>query len=241
MHGNPSPVTHAAHADDGFTVIEVLVAVLILTVGLITLVGTFDPARRLGSEAEVRQVASAFGEQELQRVQSLPWAQIALKSQPASNPSRPTTDPTHYVTASPCAQTTGPNTQECFRWDWNGPSPVEGVDVDTINGDGTANPTAWKTTINTSAGITRLTGNIYRYVTWATDLECTAAACGGTSDYKRVTVVVTATGLTTPVVLSALVSNPASATGASTDPLTDATLRCSDTSTNPPTSVSCVG
>ena len=226
----------AAAGQEGFTVVEVLMAVLVLTVGMITLIGAFEPARKLGTQAELRQVASAAAEQELQRVQSLPWAQIAMTSEPAvTGAAAP--NPTHYVSNWPCPGTTGPTVLHCYQWDWSGGSPAEGVVVDSTNGDATPNPNNWTTTVSTSNGAIRLRGSTYRYVTWTTDKECTATDCGGAGDYKRVTVIVTINNLRNPVELSSLATNPAAPAGGSTDPLTDTTVRCSDSGTNVP----CIG
>jgi len=224
----------------GFTVVEVLMAVLVLTVGMITLIGAFEPARKLGTQAELRQVASAAGEQELQRVQSLPWSKIAMKSEPAvTGAAAP--NPTHYISNSPCPGTTGPTTLHCYQWDWTGGMPAEGVVVDTTNGDPTANPTNWTTTVSTTNGAVRLRGSTYRFVTWATDKECTVSACGGASDYKRVTTIVTINNLRNPIELSSLVTNPISSQGSSTNPLSDTTVICTDQSfANSPT-VPCIG
>ena len=232
--GNSSRVRIARQ--DGFTVVEVLMAVLVLTVGMIAVIGAFDPARKLGTQAELRQVASAAAEQELQRVQSLPWSKVAMKSEPAvTGAAAP--NPTHYISNSPCAQTTGPTTLHCYQWDWTGGMPAEGIVVDTTNGDPTANPTNWTTTVSTSNGAIRLRGSTYRYVTWATDQECTASACGGSGDYKRVTAIVTVNNLRSPVELSSLVTNPAAPAGGSVDPLNDTSVKCNDSGTQ----VSCIG
>jgi Tfp pilus assembly protein PilV len=227
----------AARGQEGFTVIEVLVAVLVLTVGMITLLSAFDPARRLGTQAEERQAVSARADRELQRVQSLPWAQIALKATPTVNAGATAKDPTFYISNGPCVGT-GPTSTPCYQWDWSTATSKEALVIDTTNGDAAANPQPWSTTITAATGSpTRLTGNIYHYVTWANDTECTAAACGGTSDYKRVTVAVSVTGLKTPVEVSALVTNPTAGTGGSIDPLTDSSVKCTDGNTP----VSCIG
>lgn len=218
----------------GFTVVEVLMAVLVLTVGMITLIGAFEPARKLGTQAELRQVASAAAEQELQRVQALPWSKMAMKAEPATSVAQ-------HVSDAPCSQTTGPTTLHCYQWDWSGAKPAEGVVVDATNGDPTANPTNWTTTVSTSNGAIRLRGSTYHYVTWTTDKECTAVACGGSSDYKRITAIVTIAGLRNPVELSSLVTNPAASATGGSDPLGDTSVTCTDNSTSTPVTVPCIG
>lgn len=229
----------AATAQDGFTVVEVLVAVLVLTVGLIVLIGAFDPARRLSTQAERRQVASAIAEQEIQRVQALAWAKIALAAQPTVNANATTKDPTYYESAGPCVGI-GPTSTPCYQWDWNKTSSSEAMVIDAPNADSTANPQNWTTTVTAAGPATRLSGKTYRFITWANDTECAAAACGAAADYKRVTVAVTVTGMTSPVELSTLVTNSAAGVNGN-DPLADSTVNCNDVSGATTTTVPCVG
>lgn len=223
----------AHRGQDGFTVVEVLVAALVLTLGIISLVGAFDPARRLGTNAEKRQVGSARAEQELDRIRSLPWNQIALKAQPTKNAGATPADPTYYITSS-CPVTTAPvSGSPCYQWDWKKASSQEVLDVDTTNGDSTPNPQSWTTTISTSNGSVRLSGKTYRFITWANDTECTNPTCGAANDYRRVTVAVTVNGLDTPVEMSTLVTDPVGGY----DPLTESGVTCMDQGV----AVSCIG
>ncbi len=232
MNGRLNSI-HPAGGQDGFTVIEVLVAALVLTVGIIALVGTFDPARRLGTNAEFRQVASAKAEQELDRIRSLPWNQIALSVQPTMNAGATKADPTYYISSS-CPVTTAPiSNSPCYQWDWNNAGSREVMDVDATNGDATANPQSWTTTISTSNGSVRLSGKTYRFITWANDTECTNATCGAANDYRRVTVAVTVKGMDTPVEMSTLVTDPVGGY----DPLTESGVTCVDQGV----AVSCIG
>ena len=101
--------------------------------------------------------------------------------------------------------------------------------VDSTNGDSTANPQGW-TTIAPSGG-TRLSGNLYRFITWVKDPNCVASGCGGANDYKRVTVGVTVGGMKKPVVVSTLVRNSA---GGLHNPLADPTTTCFSGATQVP-------
>jgi prepilin-type N-terminal cleavage/methylation domain-containing protein len=221
-----------AAAQEGFTLIEVLVAVLVLTIGIITLVAAFDSSRRLSTRDEERQTASAVAEREVQRIQALPWSQIALKSTPTTNSGAGAKDPTHYISNGPCPDN-GPVSSPCYQWDWNSSSSIEPMVIDTLNGDSTANPTPWSTTIIAGGSTVRLSGNVYRYITWVNDANCTLASCLPSSDPKRIFVAVTVSGLTTPITLAAVADNNV---GGSKNGLTEG-VTCIDGST---TNAQCV-
>ena len=210
-------------SQDGFGLIELTIACLILSIGIIALVPSFDSSRRLTTTSEVNQVASTMGERELERIKSLPYSSIALTAVPTvtSNGHLPTD---HVVTTG----VTGCSTSSpCYQWDTSSaPSSTntEPIDVDATNGDSTANPTPWSTP--SPSGGTRLSGNVYRFVTWVKDPYCTSQSCQSSSQqYKRVTVGVTVTSgqLKDPVYVSSLVrSDP---TGAQ-DPLSNSGTTC---------------
>jgi Tfp pilus assembly protein PilV len=222
----------AARREDGFTIVEVLAAVLVLSVGIVSLVGSFDPARHLGTNAEIHQVASARAEAELNRVTSLSFKNIALKENPSIGAIK--TEPNYFVSNGPCAGNGPPAaTKPCYQWDWTSSSSIEALDVEAATEDATANPQSWTTTVSSSGGTTRLSGKTYRFITWANDSLCKAATCGGANDYKRVTVAVTVTGMKTPVELSTLVTNPVG----EYDPTAQGGVTCSDQGVNVP----CVG
>jgi Tfp pilus assembly protein PilV len=235
-HRLPSISVQTARDESGFTVIEVLVAALVLTVGLLSLLGAFDAGRHLGTSAEMRQTASAMAARELQRIQSQPWKGIALAADPAVpwGTSTDVNDPRHYLSTAICPSTVQ-TTASCYQWDWNSSSTLEPLVVDAANGDASANPTAWQTTVTGTGGSVRLSGQIYRLVTWTNDNACTAPACGAANDYKRISVVVTVdksgTVSVPPVSLSTLVTNPA---GGYLNPLTKAGIKCNDHGTAVP-------
>jgi prepilin-type N-terminal cleavage/methylation domain-containing protein len=230
----PTPAT--ATRQDGFTIVEVLVASLVLAVGVVSLVGTFDPARRLGTRAELHQVASARAEEELNRVTSLAFKNIALKEAPTVNKGATTNDPTYFISSGPC-EYKAPVSTPCYQWDWSSSSSIEALDVDATNGDAThSNPFTWTTSVSTSNETIRIHGSTYRFITWVNDKGCkstVAAACEGQNDYKRVTVAVTISGMDTPVELSALVTNPMS----EYDPIKQSGVTCTDRGVTVP----CIG
>jgi len=98
---------------DGFGLVELMVAVLVLTVGIAALVGSFDSSRNLVAVAERESAAVHQAEQELERLQALPYDQIA---QPSLSPSstdpempgtyKPSGEPEVVVSGSPTLQRT---------------------------------------------------------------------------------------------------------------------------------------
>lgn len=222
-----------AREEGAFTIIEVLMATLVLTVGVIALVGTFNPARDLGSLAEQRQAASARAEAEINYLASLPFSSIALKATPTVETGATATNPSYYISSGPCSGS-GPTSSPCYQWDWNSSSSKEPLDIEPATTDSAANPTAWTTTFSTSNATTRFSGEVYRYVTWVNDSNCTASACGGATDDKRITVAVTIEKMRVPVELSTVVTNPV---GGAYDPLDQSGIACS----NGGVTVACIG
>lgn len=216
-----------AGAEDAFTMVEVLVAVMVLTVGIISLISAFDSSRRLGTRDEERQTASALAQQELQRIQALPWSQIALNATPTTNANAGTNDPTYYIYGGLCPGT-GPTSSPCYQWDWSNTSSREPLVIDTASGDPTANPQPWTTTITAGGASVRLSGKTYHYVTWVNDTQCTLSTCGASADAKRIVVAVTVDGRATPITLSTIATN---SVGGTKNGLTQTGVTCQDGTT----------
>ncbi len=83
-------------AEDGFSLIEVLIAALVLTVGILGLVGAFDSARKLTLLSERRTAMAHIAQLELERLQSYPYSQLAMSSAPAHSSEK--SNPDYYVT-----------------------------------------------------------------------------------------------------------------------------------------------
>ena len=197
-----------ARAQDGFAIAEILVAIMVISLAVMALVSVFDGSRRLATNAEKHNVASAMANKELERVTAQPWKKLALAAAPAASTTDPD-DPTYYLSAGPCG--TGlPASSPCYRYSWADPTKVEPLVVDPTDGDAMANPQTWSAP--SPAGGTRLSGDIYRFVTWVDDPNCLSAACGGAGAYKRVLVAVTVNGVSKPTLVSTLVQNPAGGT-----------------------------
>jgi prepilin-type N-terminal cleavage/methylation domain-containing protein len=181
--------------EDGFSLIELIVAALILSVGLLALVSGLDHSRDLVSRGEKVKTATHQAEQAIERVLALRYDRLALSSMPAGSTDQ--AHPGYYVS--------GPN----YQWDQGSTGPRwEALEVDPANGQ-VVGSYAWEDSDS------RLNGQVHQFVTRTGD-RCTAAGCpAGVQSAKRITVAVTVEGpdaLPEPVVLSTLMIDPA-ATG----------------------------
>src|SRR5205807_9697328 len=173
--------------------VEVLIAALLMAVGVIAMISVFDSSRGLVTTSEKNDVVAHQGEAEMERLLARDYASIALSTAPAH--STTSTDPDYYV------QPDG-----TYQWDQSpSPKPADPLVVDGTHGAVT-HVSTW------NDGQSRLSGSIYRYVTWIDDPNIPGAA-----DAKRVTVAVTVnntdsgpTGqLKKPVLVSSVVIDPA--------------------------------
>ena len=202
--------------ESGFTLIELLAAIIVLTIGVMALLGTFDSSRKLTLLSE-RQTSIAHRAQgELERLQAIPYNELAMISAPEHSAEE--TDPDYYVKET-CTVSVGDG---CYAWNTASPT-TEGALVKSsgeckeplVEGCGvvSASPTAWSDE--------HMSGNVYDFVTWEKDVVCEKVTkdktlCPSTESYKRITVVVTITQSGTgpmqpPVRLSTLMANPSAA------------------------------
>lgn len=157
-------------ADDGISIVELAVAMLILAVAVIGVLGSMGSSLSLVGESRQRSSATAIAQERLERAHNVPYTRLALDSQPvySSDPTNPdnalTTDGTSY----------------------NVNSTPEPVVVDTTNG-------AIKH-IDDPVQVGATQFSIYQYVTWHDDPQIPSTQCptgtGTYCDYKRVVVVV---------------------------------------------------
>lgn len=210
--------------EDGFTLVELLVAASILIVGVATTFAVFDSARKLSLVSERQTTMVHLAQQELERVKSLPYAQIGLTSTSSSWSSTPS-DYTYVSNPTGGCPSTSSGAAPTYQPDHSsgGSSATESLVIDgcsyTLNGtstaysSGTVAPvTAWSNC--SSSGCP--SGNIYDFVTYAADPTCASTSspgsiCATSNDYKRVTVVVTMSGVSEP-------SHPAIVSSIAPDP-----------------------
>jgi prepilin-type N-terminal cleavage/methylation domain-containing protein len=161
----------------GFTIIEVLIAILIVSIGAMTTFTLLSAATRNAQRAKASQVALEYAEQELEFLRSMEDKNLALTSAPASstNPN----SPNHRVSNGTFALERQPlgNYRNLVV---NGGSLYGGGHV--ADGTVSAGPTKF------SSG--DVSGRVYRYIVWHNDERCSEASCPGKQDYKQIVVAV---------------------------------------------------
>ena len=202
-----------AGAQDGFTIIEVLVASVVLTIGIVALFSNFSASQKLGNSAESHQTAVAVAEGELERIRGLKWSEMGMRSIPAR--STESTNPTFYELAPETAKCTNrgagaPATKElehCYEWKWSETSTREPMVYEVGAENAYENPRTVTVASVAKGATTRLTFKVYRFITWVTDTECKVTTCEGSTDAKRVLVAVTGANLKKPVVVSSIIND----------------------------------
>jgi len=213
---------------DGFTLIEVLVGSLILAIGILSTLAVFGSSRSLSATAEHQTVMAQRAQSELERIQSLPWNQVALTGT-SSSWSATSSDYTYVSNPAGSCPGTSSGAAPQYQPDKSGASStMESLVINgcsyttTVSGSsqtitptqGSVAPvTSWTAPLQNG---TSVSGSVYDFVTWTADPTCSqtstpGSSCSTTNDYKRVTVVVTINGISQPnhpLILSGYVTPP---------------------------------
>jgi hypothetical protein len=181
MPGRPTPVPKP-RGEAGFTIIEVLVAALLLTLASAAVFGTLAAATRNGARAKSTQVAVDRAQQEMEKLHGLSYSELALTAAPSSSSN--VLNPNHRVVNENFALQREPP-------DEYAPMVVNGG---ALYGGG-----------NVEGGVVRpgpiafedgeVKGHIYRYIVWRNDPSCPESEtgedlCPGFQDYKQLVVAV---------------------------------------------------
>jgi Tfp pilus assembly protein PilV len=168
----------------GMTMIELMVSAMICAIGIIATIGVMDHARSTGVKSEKREAMAHQAEREMERLQELPWANLAHSAAPAAG-----------AAGTPAAWVSG-NT---FAYDRDNPGTTEQFVTSAANGQVSNTFSTW------DDAQTRLTGRVYRFITQVTSFGADLA-----SNARRITVVVTANGVENPpyVLLSSIQTDP---------------------------------
>ncbi len=205
----PSPCAvqpPAVRHEGGFTLIEVLVAAFIITVGLLGLIGAFDSARKLTLLSERRTAIAHRAQLEVERLQTVEYVKLALNAAPAHSAEK--ANPNYYVQAG--------GTE--YQWEQANGQSSNSTNTDKLitEGTGILEPGATTTACPAAPQAARsdpctwasslLSGSVYYYVSVAKDSVCVKAPCP-----KRLTVAVTVTvpagnHAVAPAVVSTIVS-----------------------------------
>jgi type II secretory pathway pseudopilin PulG len=166
----------AIRSEDGFTIVEGLVAAVLLVAAAAALMTTLAGARKATYRGEQEQVVNDIAQREMEALRSVPYTQLAMTSAPAH--STDPSDPRYRVTAGNFALARdGSNAAPMVV---NGGTLVKGGTVS--GGVVDPGPTPF------SSG--DVSGTIQRFVVWQDDQHCEDLQCPGSQDFKRAVVAV---------------------------------------------------
>jgi Tfp pilus assembly protein PilE len=172
-------VTRRSSGEEGFTIVEVVVAVFVLAMGALATFGVLSAATKNTERAKATQVALDLAQQEMERLRSLPNEELAMEKLPPH--SNDPLDPNYRVNASlgTFAVSREPlgSPQKMVR---NG-GEVEGEPERVIE-HGVIRPSE-----RFENGDVK--GTIHRYVVWRNDDSC-GTACPTRQDFKQIVVAV---------------------------------------------------
>ena len=98
-------------ADQGFGMIEVLIAMFVLVVGVLALFGSFESAQKLSLLSERQTVMAHRAQLEMERLQATPYKELEMKTTPTHSSS--TSNPDYYVKeGTPAEYQYGTSTEE---------------------------------------------------------------------------------------------------------------------------------
>ncbi|HWC49881.1 MAG TPA: type II secretion system protein [Solirubrobacterales bacterium] len=167
----------ARNREGGFTIIEVLVALMILAMASITTFTLLSSATRNAQRAKASQVALEFAEQELELLRSMEDKNLALTFNPP-HVDKPL-NPDYRVSGGKFALSRSPlenyknlvyNTGEIYGGGEITGGTVSPGPTSFTNGD--------------------VSGKVYRYIVWRNDPKCSEEKCPGKQDYKQIIVAV---------------------------------------------------
>jgi Tfp pilus assembly protein PilV len=201
-------------AQDGLTLIEVIIAAFVLAVGILGFMYNFDGSRKLTLASERQTSAAHRAQQEAERLQAVPYSELAMSSAP-----------THV--AETCSSTSNPDacvsTGAEYQYDTSKLEKKEALVVAT-GGAVSPTPIAWSGE--------HTSGFIYEFVSWESDKTCgTKCEEENGKNYKRVTVVVTVTvpsgtHAVSPIRISTLIADPNAGGANAKNPLESPTTKC---------------
>lgn len=176
-------MTRDLDREAGFTIVEVLVAVLILVIGALTTFSLLSAATRNTERAKATQVAHDMAQQEVEALRSYSNEELALKKAPpqVSNP----LSPNSRVNASNGTFAVDREPAGGYKRLVVNEGEVEGV----TSGEGATIKGGVISPGPTNFENGDVTGEIYRYIVWRNDDAC-GKACPTQQDYKQIIVAV---------------------------------------------------
>ena len=167
-----------ANREEGFTIVEVLIAALILVAGAIATFGVLASATVDNQRAKATQVALDKAQQEMEKLRSLSDEELALTAAPAHSSEE--ANPSYRVNGGKFALKRASVPTEYKEMVVNGGVryPSETIEDGVVS----TGPTSF-----TSGDVS---GKVYRYIVWRNDTSCASETCPGEQDYKQIIVAV---------------------------------------------------
>jgi len=170
-------------SEAGFTLIEVLVAAVILALASLAVFGTLTAATRNAQRAQATQVALDKAQEEMEKLQAIPYSELGLTKTP--EPVADTNNPNFRVKGGKFAVKRQPLGEEAEMVVDGG--SIRGTE-ERVKGVVVPGPVSF-----TDGSVS---GQIYRYIVWRNDPTCpesvvgTEDFCPGDQDYKQLIVAV---------------------------------------------------
>lgn len=167
----------ALRHEDGFTIVEVMVAALVLVAGAFATFGVLRVAVTNTHRVKATQVALDRAQQEMEALRSMTNQELALTATPTNSTNA--FNPGYRVSGDEFALIREP----------------PGTYRELVVNGGELYGGGFISTGKVSPGPTSFTtgdvqGQIYRYVVWRNDTSCPESTCPGTQDYKQIVVAV---------------------------------------------------
>ena len=179
----------------GYTLVEILAAMALMSVGVAATLRVFGSSGRTAQAAQRDQVATHKAQAALDQLGTTPYNKLGLTSAPTSS-----TDPVNPgYRVSGVTLAVKPGLTETFV-----------LPSDPGQADAAISPAAEPFTAG--SGDSAISGSVHRYITWR-DEVCPVNVCDGTKNTKRLTVAVTvqpngAVAASAPVWLSKVIPDP---------------------------------
>jgi prepilin-type N-terminal cleavage/methylation domain-containing protein len=194
-------------AQQGFTLIEMLVAMFVLLAGIVAALGVFAVSKDTSLVSLRHEVAVNQAQREMERLRAYSYDELALSSSPihsndVSSPDNRVLSGTtmFHVKSTGCGGSGQPPCDEQLVVDTSG----------TSNPPPVVDPGPIPFVVNERGATVR--GNVYRYITWRNE-DCPTGLCDGTHDTKRIIVAISIDptrnlGPRNPIWLSSIAVDP---------------------------------
>lgn len=170
--------------EDGFTLIEVLVASIVLVLAAMAVFGVLAAATRNAQRAQATQVALDKAQEEIEKLHSIPYPELALKVLPSHS----------NLPLNPNNRVAGLNF-DLSREPLGEPAEMVHKDGELYGGGTIKEGAVLPGPISFEEG--NVSGRLYRYIVWRNDPTCSEGEaeagirdfCPGKQDYKQIIVV----------------------------------------------------